>query len=399
MVGHSSKEERVLYSSEAVCEGHPDKVCDQISDSVLDACVKEDEGARVGCECCTKTGMVMIFGEISTSSTINYEAVIRTTLRDIGYDDPAKGLDYKSANVIVAVEEQSPELAVHIDSMKLDDLAASDQCIVTGYATDETEELMPLSHVLATRIAARLSHVRKTKIIEWLRPDGKVMVTCEYKLSGKNVTPVRVNSVVLSIQHEESVDQEEIREQIMEIVIKPSIPAKFRDDDTIYHLNPAGRFVLGGPQADAGLSGRKLNVDGYGDWVPASGSFSGKDATKIDRTAAYAARWIAKSLVKAHLCKRVQVQLAYAIGIRHPISIRIDSFGTGLTVSNKTDTELLDIVHANFDLRPGRIIRDLDLRRPIMTPTSKFGHFGSQPNSDSTNTPPFPWEQEKDLRV
>jgi S-adenosylmethionine synthetase len=380
-----------LFTSESVNEGHPDKLCDQISDAVLDACVAEDPNSRVACETCAKTGMVMIFGEITTKAVVNYEKVIRETIKQIGYDDPAKGLDYKTVNVIVAIEEQSPDIAQSVDATNIEDIGAGDQGIMFGYATDETETMMPLTHNLATSLGSRLTEVRKTGILGWVRPDGKTQVTVEYRNENGRAIPLRVHTVVISTQHSEDVTIDQIRADLMEHVIRPVIPAQYLDDRTIYHLNPSGRFVIGGPHGDAGLTGRKIIIDSYGGWgAHGGGAFSGKDTTKVDRSAAYAARWVAKSLVTAGLCHRVLVQLSYAIGVSHPLSIFADSYGTAMVRSGKTDSELVEIIKNNFDLRPGCIIRDLRLRRPIMQKTASYGHFGR-------TDPDFTWETAKDL--
>lgn len=380
-----------LFTSESVNEGHPDKICDQVSDAVLDACIREDPTSRVACETCTKTGMVMIFGEITTTATVNYEQVIREALKDIGYDDVAKGLDYRTCNVIVAIEEQSPDIAQSVDATKIEDTGAGDQGIMFGYASDETESLMPLTHQLSTSIGAKLTEVRKNGVCPWVRPDGKTQVTCEYRMEAGRPVPVRVHTIVISTQHNEDVSNEEIRKQLMEHVIKTVVPAEYLDDKTIYHLNPSGRFVIGGPHGDAGLTGRKIIIDTYGGWgAHGGGAFSGKDTTKVDRSAAYAARWAAKSLVAAGLCHRVLVQLSYAIGVAHPLSVFVDSYGTGKTRSGKSDAELSTIIKNNFDFRPGCIIRDLNLRRPILKKTAAYGHFGR-------DDPDFTWEVAKEL--
>ncbi len=368
-----------------------DKLCDQVSDAVLDACIKEDPLSRVACETCTKTGMVMIFGEITTSASVNYEQVIRDACKEIGYDDVAKGLDYRTMNVIVAIEEQSPDIAQSVDATKIEDTGAGDQGIMFGYATNETESMMPLTHNLATSLGARLTEVRKTNILDWVRPDGKTQVTCEYRMDNGRPIPVRVHTIVISTQHSESVTNEQIRADLKEHVIKHVVPAQYLDEKTVYHLNPSGRFVIGGPHGDAGLTGRKIIIDSYGGWgAHGGGAFSGKDTTKVDRSAAYAARWVAKSLVAAKLCHRCLVQLSYAIGIAYPLSVFVDSYGTGMTLSGKTDEQLTKIVNSNFDLRPGCIIRDLDLRRPFLKKTSAYGHFGR-------NDPDFLWEVPKEL--
>jgi S-adenosylmethionine synthetase len=379
-----------LFSSESVNEGHPDKLCDIISDAVLDACLEQDPNSFVACETAAKTGMVMIFGEITTKGKIDYEKVVRNAIKNVGYDDVAKGLDYKTCNVIVAIEQQSPDIAQGVHQNRKDeDIGAGDQGIMFGYATDETPEYMPLSHVLATKLGKRLTDVRKQGIVKWVRPDGKTQVTVVYKNINGRMVPQRVHTVLISTQHEDGVSNEQIGKDLLEYVIKPVIPAHYLTDDTIYHLNPSGRFVIGGPHGDAGLTGRKIIVDTYGGWgAHGGGAFSGKDPSKVDRSAAYAARWVAKSLVAGGLCRRCLVQVSYAIGVAKPLSVYVDYYGT----NTRPAAEINSIIDKNFDLRAGCVRRDLQLKRPIFRLTSAYGHFG---RSD----PAFTWEVPKKLNL
>jgi S-adenosylmethionine synthetase len=364
-------------------------MCDQISDSVLDACLTHDENAKVACETAIKTGNVFVLGEITTSAHIDFQTVVRDCVKDIGFDHSDKGFDFDTCGVLVQIEQQSPDIAqgVHV-GRKIEDIGAGDQGHMFGYATDETEECMPMTHLLAAKLCERLSHCRRHNILPWLRPDAKTQVTCQYKREGGAVVPIRVHTVVISTQHSPDVSNDEIRAALKEHVIIPTIPAHLLDDHVIYHLNPSGRFVTGGPKGDAGLTGRKIIVDTYGGWgAHGGGAFSGKDPTKVDRSAAYAMRWVAKSIVKAKLARRVLCQVSYAIGLAEPMSLFVDTYGTGIF----SDQKLLDIVKANFDLRPGVIMRDLKLKRPIYFKTARFGHFG---RSD----PDFTWEQPKELK-
>jgi S-adenosylmethionine synthetase len=353
-----------LFTSESVTEGHPDKIADQISDAVLDEVMSQDPKGRVACETLVTTGLIVVSGEITTSAHVNYDELARETVRQIGYDNADYGFDSNTCAVVCTVKRQSPDIAMGVDTG-----GAGDQGLMFGYACDETEELMPMPIQLAHRLTQRLSEVRKSKKVDFLRPDGKSQVTVEYR-DGK---PVRVDCVVISTQHSDTVSNEDLRNAILEHVIKPIVPSRMLDAKTKYHINPTGRFVIGGPMGDAGLTGRKIIVDTYGGYSRhGGGAFSGKDPSKVDRSACYMARYIAKNIVAAGLAKRAEVQLAYAIGVAEPVSVMVDTFGTA-TIPEEKITEL---VRQNFSLTPKGIIEALDLRRPVYKPTAAFGHFG-----------------------
>ena len=373
--------EKLLFTSESVTEGHPDKVCDQISDAILDALMAQDPMSRVACETCTTTGLVLVMGEITTKASIDIQKIARDTIREIGYTDAAYGFDADTCAVITALDKQSADIAMGVDKAleakentmddsEIEAIGAGDQGMMFGYATNETPELMPYAIALAHKLAHRLTEVRKDGTLPYLRPDGKTQVTVEYDAEGR---PVRLDAVVLSTQHDEDVTQEQIHEDIKKYVFDEVLPADMVDDDTKFFVNPTGRFVIGGPHGDSGLTGRKIIVDTYGGYARhGGGAFSGKDCTKVDRSAAYAARYAAKNIVAAGLADKCEIQLSYAIGVAKPTSVRVDTFGTG----KLSDSELVEIIRENFDLRPAGIIRMLNLRRPIYKQTAAYGHFG-----------------------
>lgn len=366
---------RYLFTSESVTEGHPDKICDRISDGVLDAILEQDKTARVACETCATTGMVLIMGEITTTASVDIPAIARDVIKETGYDNSEYGFDYKTCAILTSIDKQSPDIAMGVDNALEGrenneyDTGAGDQGMMFGYACDETEELMPLTASLAHALAKKLTEVRKSGEVPYLLPDGKTQITVEYD----DGTPVRIDTVVVSSQHKADVSQEQLHKDITEKVILPTIPASLLDNDTKILINPTGRFVVGGPQGDSGLTGRKIIVDTYGGaGRHGGGAFSGKDPTKVDRSAAYAARYVAKNIVAAHLAKRCEVQLAYAIGVANPVSVYVDTFGTGA----KPDSEIANAVKRVFDLRPSAIIDSLKLRETKYRPLAAYGHMG-----------------------
>jgi len=380
-----------LFTSESVTEGHPDKICDAVSDAILDALLEQDPMSRVACETVTTTGIVFVMGEITSRANIDYQKIVRDTIREIGYTSGDYGFDADTCSVVIALDKQSADIALGVDKAyelkenemnedELDAIGAGDQGLQFGYATNETEEYMPYAINMAHKLAYQLAKVRKDGTLKYLRPDGKTQVTVEYNPDG---SPKRIDAVVCSTQHDPDVTQEQIHEDIKKYVFDAIIPSDMVDEDTKYFINPTGRFVIGGPQGDSGLTGRKIIVDTYGGTGRhGGGAFSGKDCTKVDRSAAYAARYVAKNIVAAGLADRCEIQLSYAIGVAHPTSVRVDSFGTG----KLDDQKLVEIIRENFDLRPAGIIKMLDLRRPIYKQTSSYGHFGRTDIS-------LPWEK------
>ena len=383
--------ERRLFTSESVTEGHPDKMCDAISDAVLDALMKQDPMSRVACETAITTGLVLVMGEITTKAYVDIQKLVRETIREIGYDRAKYGFDCDTCGVITAIDEQSADIALGVDKAleakektmsdsEIDAIGAGDQGMMFGYATNETEEYMPYPIALAHKLTRQLTKVRKDGTLTYLRPDGKSQVTVEYDEAGK---PVRLDAVVLSTQHDEAVTQEQIHADVKKYIFDPVLPKEMIDDKTKFFINPTGRFVIGGPHGDSGVTGRKIIVDTYGGYARhGGGAFSGKDCTKVDRSAAYAARYVAKNIVAAGLADKCEIQLSYAIGVAHPTSVMVDTFGTGKV----SDEKLVDIVRENFDLRPAGIIKMLDLRRPIYKQTAAYGHFGR-------NDLNLPWEK------
>lgn len=381
--------EKLLFTSESVTEGHPDKICDQISDAILDAMLEQDPMSRVACETLTNTGFIMVMGEITTKANVDIQQIVRDTICEIGYNDSKLGFDGNTCAVMVALDKQSPDIAMGVDKAlearegELEDdldTGAGDQGMMFGFATNETEEYMPYPIALAHKLSRRLTQVRKDGTLSYLRPDGKTQVTVEYDEKGK---PIHLNAVVLSTQHDPEVTQEQIHQDIKKYIFDPVLPAELVDESTSFFINPTGRFVIGGPNGDSGLTGRKIIVDTYGGFARhGGGAFSGKDCTKVDRSAAYAARYVAKNIVAAGLADRCEIQLSYAIGVAQPMSIMVDTNGTG----KLSDEKLVEIIRENFDLRPAGIIKMLDLRRPIYKQTAAYGHFGR-------NDLDLPWEK------
>ena len=383
--------EKILFTSESVTEGHPDKMCDQISDAILDALMEQDPMSRVACETAITTGLVLVMGEITTQAYVDIQKIVRETVREIGYTRGKFGFDADNCGVITAIDEQSSDIAMGVDKAleakenkmtdeELDAIGAGDQGMMFGFASNETEEYMPFAIALAHKLTRQLTKVRKDGTLPYLRPDGKSQVTVEYDKEGN---PVRLDAVVLSTQHDPDVTQEQIHEDIKKYFFEPVLPAEMIDADTKFFINPTGRFVIGGPHGDSGVTGRKIIVDTYGGYGRhGGGAFSGKDCTKVDRSAAYAARYVAKNMVAAGLADKCEIQLSYAIGVAHPTSVRVDTFGTG----KLEDTKLVEIIRENFDLRPAGIIKMLDLRRPIYKQTAAYGHFGR-------NDLDLPWEK------
>ncbi|MGI6501844.1 MAG: methionine adenosyltransferase [Anaerostipes sp.] len=383
--------EKLLFTSESVTEGHPDKMCDQISDAILDELLRQDPMSRVACETCTTTGLVMVMGEITTNAYVDIQKIVRDTVAEIGYTRAKYGFDASTCAVVTTIDEQSADIAMGVDKAleakedtmsdeEIDAIGAGDQGMMFGYATNETDEYMPYPISLAHKLSRQLTKVRKDGTLSYLRPDGKTQVSVEYDEDGK---PARLDAVVLSTQHDPEVTQEQIHKDIKREVFDVILPGDMVDEDTKFFINPTGRFVIGGPQGDAGLTGRKIIVDTYGGYARhGGGAFSGKDCTKVDRSAAYAARYVAKNIVAAGLADKCEIQLSYAIGVAHPTSIMVDTFGTG----KKSDEELVELIRANFDLRPAGIIKMLDLRRPIYKQTAAYGHFGR-------NDLDLPWEK------
>jgi len=389
----TAEDKTFLFTSESVNEGHPDKLADQISDAILDACLEQDPDSKVACETATKTNLVMVFGEITTKAKVDYERVVRDTCIEIGFNSPEIGLDGENCKVLQHLEEQSPDIGQGVHGMgaldtKPEELGAGDQGIMFGYATDETPELMPLTHMLATQLGYKLTEVRKNKTVPWLRPDGKTQVTVEYKNEGGAMIPIRVHTILISTQHDDGITLDQQYKEIQEHVIKQVVPAKYLDENTIYHINPSGRFVIGGPHGDAGLTGRKIIIDTYGGWgAHGGGAFSGKDPSKVDRSGAYISRQAAKSVVAAGLARRCLVQLSYAIGVAKPLSVFIDTYGTNTIPQD----EILAKLESNFDFRPGMMAISLDLKKPRYNKTAAYGHFGRE-------GPEFTWEKVVELK-